>query len=493
MKTGRYKSFSFALAFIAVVFPLCAFAATIVINEVAWMGTAASANHEWIELFNSGTESIDLTGWALIASDGTPSISLHGSIATGGFFLLERTSDDTAPGVAADQIYTGALGNTGETLALKNVSGETVDTVVGGENWVNIGGDNETKETAQRVGRSWVTAPWTPRAATAVSGISSGGAAPSPDGTASSSLPAPPVSAPSASAPPAPPSVTVRALVPPKGVVGADILFSGEAKGVTDEPLQNARFRWSFGDGGSVEGKKVFHSYHYPGAYAVFLDASSGERSATARGEITVAPAQLRVNRVAPGHTGLIEIANDDAEEINLSFWHLQSAGHFFTIPANTVLLSKRAVAFPSAITKLAIDVSDVSLLYPNGTEAVRYVMPPAVSVTVVEPPVRPVLLVPLEPAKLTPKTVFVQPVVGPIEGDSGEMAQAATDTSVFLAAPVGAAGMDESGTGRWFAAAVALVAVSAGGYLFASRRAPKETSKVEKLSEEADKYDLVD
>ncbi|MBI3762395.1 MAG: lamin tail domain-containing protein [Chloroflexi bacterium] len=100
----------------------------VVINEVAWMGTVASDDDEWIELFNPGATAISLAGWTLAADDGTPSIALNGSIAAGGFFLLERTDDTTVNDVAADLIYTGALSNSGEVLRLKDPSGATVDT-----------------------------------------------------------------------------------------------------------------------------------------------------------------------------------------------------------------------------------------------------------------------------------------------------------------------------------------------------------------------------
>jgi hypothetical protein len=53
-------------------------------------------------------------GWRLEAADGTPSIALAGMIPAGGYFLLERSNDESVPGVAADVIYTGALGNEGE-------------------------------------------------------------------------------------------------------------------------------------------------------------------------------------------------------------------------------------------------------------------------------------------------------------------------------------------------------------------------------------------
>lgn len=104
----------------------------VVINEIAWSGTAADANDEWLELANNTTSTVDLTGWRLRATDGAPSIGLTGSVAAGGFFLLERTSDDTVSDVAADQIYSGALSNgpPGEGFQLLDTSSQTIDAVL---------------------------------------------------------------------------------------------------------------------------------------------------------------------------------------------------------------------------------------------------------------------------------------------------------------------------------------------------------------------------
>ncbi len=118
----------------------------VVINEIAWMGTPTSANDEWIELLNNTGVGINLTGWTLRATDGTPNVTLTGTIPAGGHFLLERTDDSTVPGVTADQIYTGALANTGEVLELRDQLGALHDNV---NAW--YAGNNTTKETMQRV------------------------------------------------------------------------------------------------------------------------------------------------------------------------------------------------------------------------------------------------------------------------------------------------------------------------------------------------------
>src|SRR3989344_7850424 len=105
---------------LALLVPLTAAAAepTIRINEIAWMGTTVSSNDEWIELYNPTDAEVDLADWKIAAADGSPEIVLSGTVAAGGDFLLDRSDDDTVLTIAADQIYTGALGNTGEHLTL---------------------------------------------------------------------------------------------------------------------------------------------------------------------------------------------------------------------------------------------------------------------------------------------------------------------------------------------------------------------------------------
>jgi hypothetical protein len=118
----------------------------VVINEISWMGTTVDYNNEWIELYNNTSVSISLTGWTLKAIDGAPAINLSGSIPAKGYYLLERTSDATVTEATADLIYTGALGNTGETLELRDNGGTLVDSV---NSW--YAGDNTTKATMERI------------------------------------------------------------------------------------------------------------------------------------------------------------------------------------------------------------------------------------------------------------------------------------------------------------------------------------------------------
>lgn len=138
------------LIIISCTFPYISKAA-VIINEIAWMGTKNSASDEWIELYSD--QEISLSGWTLEAEDGTPSIDLEGGIQTNGYFLLERTNDESVPDITADQIYTGALSNSGEYLKLKDSNNNTIEEINCSGGW--FAGDNSTKQTMERMSSSW--------------------------------------------------------------------------------------------------------------------------------------------------------------------------------------------------------------------------------------------------------------------------------------------------------------------------------------------------
>ncbi len=110
---------------------------TVVINEIAWAGTEASSFDEWIELYNPSEEPVDLSGWTLTSDTWVIHFDTVGeatvetrrtTIAAYGFFLLERTDDETILDIPADLIYKGSLPNSGATLYLFDQDGEEVDT-----------------------------------------------------------------------------------------------------------------------------------------------------------------------------------------------------------------------------------------------------------------------------------------------------------------------------------------------------------------------------
>ena len=107
----------------------------VVVSEIAWMGTTVSSTDEWIEIYNTTSGPISLAGWTLRAADGTPTITLQGSIPAHSYYLLERTDDDSVPGVTADRLYTGTLSDTGEDLLLRDAASNLIDQINSSGGW----------------------------------------------------------------------------------------------------------------------------------------------------------------------------------------------------------------------------------------------------------------------------------------------------------------------------------------------------------------------
>src|SRR3989338_3944489 len=117
--------------------------ASVRLNEIAWMGTTLSPTNEWIELYNDTALPVVLSDWKIEARDGLPSVALSGILPPNGYFLIERTDDNSVPGVKADLIisFGTGLSNSGETLLLTDASSTIIDTVMGGASWTSIGGN----------------------------------------------------------------------------------------------------------------------------------------------------------------------------------------------------------------------------------------------------------------------------------------------------------------------------------------------------------------
>ncbi len=373
--------------------PWCVAHANVVVNEIAWMGTTSSANAEWIELANTSDSSVSLDGWKLAATDGSPSISLSGTIAGSGYFVLERTSDATLPSVTAGGIYSGSLSNSGEHLALKDAGGSVVDDIDASGGWQ--AGDNTTKETMQRAGSGWLTGAPTPGSAnitppvsggtgdtsgssggtdssgTGTTGGDSGGSGgdtsgskndsdttetPSQDpangsstgsssaGTAGtgSALPAPK----KASVTPVKPDPTysARMIAPDYATAGVGIPFSVVVRQNGGRDMVRGRFEWSMGDGARYsfkENTSFQHVFYYPGDYAVTLTYFSSvlkdEPDSIHRKVITVVPAALSVTGTTDDG-GLI-IHNAAKKDIDLYGWRILSESRSidYTLPQYTV------------------------------------------------------------------------------------------------------------------------------------------------------------
>lgn len=92
-----------------------------------------SPMHEWIELYNSGTEAVDLTGWSFV--NGVDFVFPTISIDAGGYVIVAAdaaTFMADHPGVDPSIVvggWTGQLSNSSEVLELEDTTGERIDRV----------------------------------------------------------------------------------------------------------------------------------------------------------------------------------------------------------------------------------------------------------------------------------------------------------------------------------------------------------------------------
>ncbi len=104
---------------------------SLLINEVGWMGTAASSSNEWIEIYNPGSSCVNLsTGWVFKIADTNININLTGTINPGGYFVLADNNqvfhDSDGSAFAFGQVTTSlSLLNDGEALYLIGPDGYT--------------------------------------------------------------------------------------------------------------------------------------------------------------------------------------------------------------------------------------------------------------------------------------------------------------------------------------------------------------------------------
>ncbi|MFH1657183.1 MAG: lamin tail domain-containing protein [bacterium] len=122
----------------------------VLINEIAWMGSKESSSDEWIEFKNITNEKINLKGWQLL--DKSEQIKIffteENVIPAQGFFLLERTDDNSVPGLLADLIYSGTLNNSDEALYLFDENCQLQDEISASSTWP--AGNNTEKRTMER-------------------------------------------------------------------------------------------------------------------------------------------------------------------------------------------------------------------------------------------------------------------------------------------------------------------------------------------------------
>lgn len=355
--------------------------AQVEITEIMYDVEGKDLGREWVEVLNTGSEVVDMTGWKFFEAEQNHKLKIfqgESVLPSGGRAIIAA---DPAKFLADWSGFSGtifdssfSLKKVGESIAIRDGNLNEIDSVFYDAS-IGAKGDGNSLQKINMNG-VWLAQAPTPGAVnTEQAGIA----------TQDEGAPATPAPVQEAGSQQQSSSIlwpveqqifTHIKEMTKVVVVGTDVVFSGEALGFEREPLENARYLWAFGDGGTRKGEKVLHAYNYPGKYIVILNTSSGKYSASDRINIEVIPADIVVSSVGVGSPAdsFVEVKNNTKHELDLSGWRLRAGSNFFIIPQSTIILKNSSIIFSGEYTKFDIKEKDVvELLYANNNKVFTY------------------------------------------------------------------------------------------------------------------------
>ncbi|MEK7625082.1 MAG: lamin tail domain-containing protein, partial [Patescibacteria group bacterium] len=331
---------------------------------------------EWIELYNTGTSSLDLAGGLLCDSRaGDCAIAdTVGIIDAGGFLVINLSGS--------------RLNNDGDSVILKNPSGEVIDQISYNSNQLSVkkgeaiarnsdGADTDgaadwsLTETPTMNASNIITAP---PAASLPSAPAVGGGA-NPDYF--TAILQPKTEKPTTTKKTSKDTTTIIWNVdyPTPISLNSSTLF--DAHRSADPRGGEIFYTWDFGDGSAAEGSRVAHTFASSGIFTIQIRATStggtiGQKNFSVKVGTSDSLVFLKEILVKPdiNEDESVTISTVSTGTINLSGWKIGTDNdRWFTIPLNTFLRPDGILRFFKTVTHLAFIDSggSVILASPQG------------------------------------------------------------------------------------------------------------------------------
>ena len=353
------------------------------INEILYdVKDLSDADHEWVELYNSGSDSVSLSGWKF--NDGSnhtlnapPANGGQGSLSipAGGYAILSGNAATYVadhPGFVGTVIDTVmSLNNAGATLSLIDKSGQIEDTI----SYTSALGASGDGNTLSRLGETFIpTAPTpgyqngdqvVPPVDTSSSGTTDGSTTTNTTGSSTSTtqtsqtttggLPVVYTSSTQSTLKTKDVPILVHIIAQNKSNAGVPFDITSKATGTYGEDLYDGRFVWSFGDGNTktqTHRDTFSYVYQYSGEYVVYLEyyryAYETKPDAIDRMTVSVGAPVLTVRNVYDD--GTVSIANTGSQEIDLYQWSLKLHDALYTFPTHIIVLPQDSVHITQAM-----------------------------------------------------------------------------------------------------------------------------------------------
>ena len=379
--------------------------ATVVINELLWMGSQASSADEWIELRNMTNAPIDVSNWTLTKKSSGLEVAMltipaGKSIPANGYFLISNyanTNTNSTLNIVPDVVTTDvALANTALQIKLYDVTHVLLDTADDGTGNPLAGSLDSGKKVYVSMERNPVPGDgmlsinW--HTASKGIGFKTGVVEIGTPGTVNSN------GVPTANAGP---DVT--------GTVGQELNFDGSDS--NDPELQPLSYLWNFGDVTTSIEATPKHTFTSAGTYSVVLTVSDGIDSGSdtmlvviASAPVTPAPVLtspspslpkegnasvvapmnscvgLRLSEILPNPVGVdsgefVELENAGDEDLDVSGCSVFSnVTKSYKIVIGTSVPLHGFLLLPKSLTKLTLTNSGatIRLVDVDGTELDR-------------------------------------------------------------------------------------------------------------------------
>jgi hypothetical protein len=345
--------------------------AQVYINEIMYDLPGTDGGREWVEVYNAGTDEIDLTTFKFSEATANHTIKVVAGTATIGSGEYGIIADDSSKFSLDWPSFSGhlfdssfSLNNSAATLTLKDSAGSVVDQV----SYSSSQGAAGDGATLQKNEGNWIVALPTPGALNSLIPVAATSTATTSDiqntastttttvttssgGTYSSHYSFTPLSEYKDSS-----SFAVTAGRNRIGVTGMPLEFEAKAN-INDG---SASYIWTWGDGTKDSGKHTKHTYVYPGEYIIVLSGTVGSEVSVSRTKVKIDEPKLVIRNVHPEY---IEVENKAKNEVNLYGWSLVSQEKVFEFPQDTIIDAGSKLVLSSYVTGLnPASIKDVQI-----------------------------------------------------------------------------------------------------------------------------------
>lgn len=348
----------------------------LVINEIVSNPTGEDSGREWVELYNDGTEDIDLSSLVISIKGGNPIVitPMQGgtSLPGGGYAVIASTVSGQTKFLQDYSSYSGILFRS--SISLVNTGVTSIEIKNNGSTAAG-----PLSYTAAKEGNSLSFVSGEYVAGTPTPGAQNTALESSQDTVDSSSTVTTPSQVTIPQLSPASPDITIYFSEEKTVVAGAESEYSVFSLTRSGKVINDLRYVWAFGDGGQAVGSSTRYTYAYTGRYIAQVEANNASIFGTARMTVRVVAPDIEITTIGSDkHGSYIDIHNPNPYPLDLSQWGFSIDGAVFPFPKNTMILPQETTRFSGkamgfASTTLASSTL-IRILFPNNEEVTKYV-----------------------------------------------------------------------------------------------------------------------